>query len=50
MDHVNEALEMGFDDNSTKFKGKNHFVVRTNLYFLKRKNTFALVVFKDTFI
>uniref|UniRef100_W8C0J7 Nonsense-mediated mRNA decay factor SMG8 n=1 Tax=Ceratitis capitata TaxID=7213 RepID=W8C0J7_CERCA len=27
MDHVNEALEMGFDDSSTKFKGKNHFVI-----------------------
>ena len=38
MDHVDEALEMGFDDSSTKFKGKNHFVVRKNaLYFLKRK-------------
>lgn len=27
MDHVDEALEMGFDDSSTKFKGKNHFVI-----------------------
>ncbi|XP_017481898.1 PREDICTED: protein SMG8 [Rhagoletis zephyria] len=27
MDHVDEALQIGFDDSSTKFKGKNHFVI-----------------------
>ncbi|XP_067622842.1 nonsense-mediated mRNA decay factor SMG8 isoform X2 [Eurosta solidaginis] len=27
MDHANEALQTGFDDSSTKFKGKNHFVI-----------------------
>lgn len=26
-DHVNEAIEDGFDDSVAKFKGKSHFVV-----------------------
>lgn len=28
-DHVNEALQYGFDDSMSKFRGKSHFVVST---------------------
>lgn len=30
-EHVEEALDNGFDDSIAKFKGKSHFVVRTRL-------------------
>lgn len=30
-EHVEEALNNGFDDSIAKFKGKSHFVVRTHL-------------------
>lgn len=26
-EHVDQAFDVGFNDNLTKFKGKNHFVV-----------------------
>lgn len=49
-EHVDEALQTGFDDSIAKYKGKSHFVVREpHNQLLKRDTTECLCIFSDTF-
>lgn len=49
-EHVDEALQTGFDDSIAKYKGKSHFVVREpHNQLLKRDTTECLSIFSDTF-
>lgn len=46
-DHVNEAIEDGFDDSVAKFKGKSHFVV-SGIFLSQIGQIKLLLIFVDT--